>query len=69
MSEPTDLTVYVYPDGENYSEPPSWKSDDYEVRSTDVCDKCNEQLHISYNEPFATCNCGTQEWYKVVGTE
>lgn len=57
-------TVYVYPDDENYDQPPSWKSDDYEVRQTDLCEKCDTELHIHYAEPFSSCDCGTQEWSK-----
>jgi hypothetical protein len=45
-------TVYVYPDGENYSEPPQ------------LCETCDEELTIEYDEPFAHCKCGTQEWHK-----
>lgn len=54
-------TVYVYPDGEIYDEPPSWKSNDYETRQTQLCETCDEELTIEYNEPFAHCKCGTQE--------
>lgn len=57
-------TVYVYPDGEIYDEPPSWKSDDYEVRQTRLCETCDEELTVEYSEPFAHCKCGTQEWHK-----
>lgn len=56
-------TVYVYPDGEQYDEPPSWKSDDYEVRQTDLCTSCDTELEPHYGEPFASCECGTSEWY------
>ena len=58
-------TVYVYPDGINYDvwEAPSWASDDYEIRQTCCCDECGEDLWIHYSEPFASCACGTTEWY------
>lgn len=56
--------VYVYPDDENYESPPSWKSDDYEVRQTDLCTRCDTEYHIHYGEPFASCECWTSEWYK-----
>ena len=55
--------VYVYPDGEQYEEPPSWKSDDYETRETALCATCDEELQIEGGKPFASCPCGTQEWY------
>jgi hypothetical protein len=58
------MKVYVYPDGENYEEPPTSKSDDFEIRETDVCQTCNEVLHIHYAEPLASCSCYTQEWHK-----
>ena len=32
MNEEDLITVYVYPDGENYEETPTWKSDDYSIR-------------------------------------
>lgn len=56
--------VYVYPDGSTYDAPPSYMSDDYEVRETDLCEQCDEELTIHYGEPFASCKCGTQEWTK-----
>jgi len=57
-------TVYVYPDGENYTLPPQWKSDDFEERFTTLCEVCDTVLHVHYKEPFASCGCGTTEWYK-----
>lgn len=56
------VEVYVYPDGEQYEQPPSWKSDDYEVRKTELCVKCDNILTIHYSEPHASCECGTREW-------
>lgn len=58
------FTVYVYPDGENYDGPPDWKSDDFIIRKSTNCNVCGYTLYLSYDEPFATCECGTQEWYK-----
>jgi|GEM_PF-896302 len=58
------IDVYVYPDNEQYHEPPFWKSDDYEKRKTTSCERCDEEMNIHYGEPFASCNCGTSEWYK-----
>lgn len=58
------VNVYIYPDEEQYEEPVSWKSDDYQVRISACCDKCGELLELAYQEPFASCSCGTQEWYK-----
>lgn len=57
-------SVCVYPDGEQYEEAPSWKSDDYEVRQTTHCNTCDAELTVHYAEPFASCSCGTTEWYK-----
>lgn len=64
MSDEELIDVYVYPDGENYSEPPSWKSDDFERRKTTLCETCDTELDAHYGEPFASCRCGTTEWYK-----
>jgi hypothetical protein len=55
--------VYVYPDGEQYEEPPLYKSDDYEVRRTALCTTCDSEFEIHYAESFASCECGTTEWY------
>lgn len=61
---PNDLyAVCVYPDDEQYTKPPSWKSDDYELRATAPCEECDDELDIHYQEPLASCACGTQEWY------
>ena len=65
MSNDIELsTVYVFPDGEVYHAAPEWKSDDYEVRKTALCETCDEELTPAYGEPFASCACGTQEWYE-----
>ena len=42
--------VCVYPDGEQYDTPPEWKSDDYEVRKTTVCNTCEEERNISHGD-------------------
>lgn len=55
--------VYVFPDGEVYQELPTWKSDDYEIRLSTHCDKCDETITPYYMKPFASCDCGTQDWY------
>jgi len=60
----TEVKVYVYPDGEWFYTPPEWKSDDYEIRVMGYCDKCDSNVVPHYNEPLASCDCGTQEWYK-----
>lgn len=56
-------TVYVYPDDEVYSKPPSWKSDDFEVRKQGFCYRCDSDIVPHYGEPIASCGCGSQEWY------
>jgi hypothetical protein len=63
------LKVRVYPDGSNhliedYPTPCSYMSDDYETRDTAYCEECDSNLHIHHGEPLASCDCGTQEWYK-----
>ena len=58
------IDICVYPDGEQYEEPPSWKSDDYEKRKTALCNRCDSILIVEYMAPFAHCECGTTEWYK-----
>lgn len=56
--------VYVYPDGEQFDVTPDWKSDDYEVRQTALCYRCDEELQVIYGMDSATCKCGTRLWYK-----
>ena len=56
-------TVYVYCTGDQYSEMPSFMSDDCERRQTGYCDVCEQELQLHYGEPFASCDCGTMEWY------
>ena len=64
MCDNPELTeVYVYPDGEQYDTPPTWKSDDYQKRETMLCEKCDNELQVHYGEPYASCECGTTEWY------
>jgi len=58
------VKVYVYPDGMVYEEPPSWASDDYEVREAPYCEECDELMEPHYAEPFASCSCKTIEWYR-----
>ena len=50
MSDEYFYTVYVYPDGEQYDTPPEWKSDDYEVRQTTLCNTCEEEGNISLGD-------------------
>lgn len=58
------IDVCVYPDGTQSYEPLDFMSDDYEWRRTIYCARCDSELQLHPNEPFATCGCGTQEWYK-----
>ena len=63
------LLVRVYPTGDNHliedwPNPCIWMSDDYTVRETAYCEDCDSVLHVHYGEPFASCDCGTTEWYK-----
>lgn len=58
------IDVCVYPDGEAYQKPPSWKSDDYEVRKQGYCGQCDQSIVPHYSEPFASCECYTQEWHR-----
>lgn len=30
-----------------------------------ICDKCGEFFEHHYDEPFASCSCGTSEWYEL----
>lgn len=55
--------VFVYPDGYNTTVPAEWMSDDYSVRKTAICHVCGEPLWLEYDEPIASCSCGSQEWY------
>ena len=63
------LLVRVYPTVDNpliedWPNPCLWTSDDYTVRETAYCEDCDSVLHVHYGEPFASCDCGTTEWYK-----
>jgi hypothetical protein len=64
MTQTYYTLIYVYPDGDSFIKPFSWKSEEYEQRYTTVCKECDTFLSIHYGEPFASCKCGTQEWYK-----
>lgn len=57
------INVLVYPDGYNTTVAAEWMSDDYRVRRTTICETCREPLWLEYDEPIASCNCGSQEWY------
>jgi hypothetical protein len=57
------VEVCVYPDGVQYDEPQRCRSDDYEKRKTAHCEDCGTNLDVHYGEPFASCECGTTEWY------
>lgn len=59
------VKVQVWPCGTQLSVeegPYEWMSDDFEVRETELCETCDEELTLHYAEPFASCKCGTQEW-------
>lgn len=56
--------VFVYVDNTCSEEPLEWMSDDYAVRYTQNCEQCGYLLEPHYDEPFASCECGTREWYK-----
>lgn len=61
------MKIRIWPDGDSQltDEPAyEWKSDDFIIRETALCENCNHVLIPEYNEPFASCLCGTQEWYK-----
>jgi hypothetical protein len=60
--------VYIWPDGTfctkgQLEEYLTFMSDDYVTRETCVCERCGWMITPSYDEPFADCDCGTQEWY------
>jgi len=54
--------VAVHQDGTN--DCGGFAEDSCEIRWTTYCTECNEILYVHYGEPFASCSCGTQEWYK-----
>ena len=65
----TMFKVRVYPNGDNHlvedwPTPCHSMSDDYELRETAYCNSCDSMLHVHHGEPFASCGCNTQEWYK-----
>jgi hypothetical protein len=55
--------VYVYSDGEQHKTRPIYKSHAYEIRRTCLCTQCGTDFVVHYAEPFASCDCGTTEWY------
>lgn len=58
------ITVHIWPDGTTcLPEDLPNKSNDYEVRQTDHCERCGQLISPHYKEPFASCAYGTQEWY------
>lgn len=63
------MKVRVWPDGYNQvinddnPYPPSDKSDDFIIRETDLCPKCDQIVLLDYDEPFGYCDCGSSEWY------
>lgn len=65
MKELNLVYVKVWSDGQQSVDEPTeeGRSDDFEIRKTTYCDKCQEEYHIHYKEPFASCGCGTTEWY------
>lgn len=62
------MRICIWPDGEwcllEELTEMSHRSDDYEVREGAVCRTCFGIIVPHYGEPFADCECGTQEWYK-----
>jgi hypothetical protein len=61
MSESYLEKVYVFPDGEVYEIPPTWKSDDYEIRYVKYCEKCDSTVVPFHGEPLGACACGIVE--------
>jgi hypothetical protein len=60
------IKVYVSVTGDNLLAEdfkPSENDDSYRICETTSCDTCDTILQISYDEPIATCECGSQEWY------
>lgn len=57
------INICVYPDGTQSEKPLDFMSDDYERRQTAYCEVCDNELTVHYGEPFASCECGTTEWY------
>lgn len=55
--------VYVTMDDTNHYERPD-EGRDYEKRVQGYCPTCDGPIEPHYGEPFASCECGTQEWYK-----
>lgn len=48
MKDDLEPIFYIYPDGSVFYSPQDWMSD----------------IVPHYAEPFASCECMTQEWYK-----
>lgn len=62
------ITVHIWPDGEfcyeeELQEMLNSRTDDYITKETDVCEVCKSVFELYYDEPFASCDCGTREWY------
>jgi len=64
--EPT-TEIAIWPDNEwaflDELEEFSHKSDDYRIRQAAFCPVCYRLVVPDYNEPTASCDCGTMEWY------
>jgi hypothetical protein len=62
------IKIAVWPDNTQaeleYISQYSHMSDDYVVRLTEYCEKCDQLLELDYDQPIASCSCGSQEWYK-----
>jgi len=66
LGDAEKVTVYLFPDGEQYEFLPDFKSDDYRKVEVKVCRTCGEVPYLeeacynflgtTYN---ATCECGT----------
>jgi hypothetical protein len=62
------IPIYIWADGtyclkEDLEEFIAFISDDYVTRKTCACCQCGQLYIPEYDEPFASCECGTSEWY------
>lgn len=57
-------SIAVLSDGRNMSiDKAEFTDEEFTVRNTAYCSSCESHLHIHEDTPFASCECGTTEWY------
>ena len=63
------MKMRIWPNGQHQmivgdDKIPEGLGDDYVIRETAYCEDCGRYIVPEHGEPFASCNCGTTEWYR-----